>query len=82
MPHYEYHCGANGAVVEVRHGMSEALETWGDLCARAGIDPGDTAADAPVRRLMSLPVPTPGAGSSGDAGPQSCGPACACAGLN
>ncbi len=53
MPTYDYRCEANGRVVEVRHGMGETLATWGELCERAGIEPGDTPLDAPVRRLIS-----------------------------
>ncbi len=53
MPTYDYRCEANGRVVEVRHGMNETVATWGELCERAGIDPGDTPLDAPVRRLIS-----------------------------
>ncbi|MEQ8497461.1 MAG: regulator, partial [Gammaproteobacteria bacterium] len=37
MPTYDYHCHANGRVVEVRHRMSEQVGTWGELCALAGI---------------------------------------------
>jgi len=33
--------------------MAEHLSTWGELCERAGIARGRTAADAPVRKLMS-----------------------------
>jgi predicted nucleic acid-binding Zn ribbon protein len=77
MPYYEYQCTANGRTVEVRHGMSEELTTWGQLADRAAIDVGDTPADAPVQRLMSAPVPV--TGSSGDAGFQGCGTGCACA---
>ena len=53
MPTYDYRCDANGQVVEVRHGMSEVLNTWGELCERADTEPGDTPADAPVRRLIT-----------------------------
>ena len=53
MPTYDYRCDANGQVVEVSHGMNEALATWGELCARAGIDLGDTPAATPVRRLIT-----------------------------
>ncbi len=77
MPYYDYQCSANGRTIEVRHGMSEKLTTWGQLADRAAIDVGDTPADAPVRRLMSAPVPV--TGSSGDTGLQGCGSGCACA---
>ncbi|EXJ16760.1 FmdB family zinc ribbon protein [Imhoffiella purpurea] len=53
MPTYDYRCDSNGRVIEVNHRMSESLATWGDLCARAGIETGDTPADAPVHRLAT-----------------------------
>lgn len=53
MPTYDYRCEANGRVVEVRHGMNEMLETWGDLCDRAQVEMGDTAANTPVKRLIT-----------------------------
>ena len=57
MPRYDYHCRANGRLVEVSHGMSEGLATWAELCERAGIDPGDTPGDSPVERaFLSAPV--------------------------
>ncbi len=76
MPYYEYHCGANGRTVEVRHSMSEVLTTWGEVVERSGVPVDTTAADAPVNRLMSAPVPL--AGSGGDQGFQGCGGGCAC----
>ena len=56
MPTYIYHCEANGAAVEVFHGMTEDLETWGELCERAECDPGETPADAPVHRQIFAPA--------------------------
>jgi hypothetical protein len=53
MPTYDYCCDTNGRVLEVNHRMSESLATWGELCARAGIDRGDTPIDAPVHRLAT-----------------------------
>jgi hypothetical protein len=53
MPTYDYACAANGRVVEVSHRMSEDLITWGELCAKAGIERGNTPADAPVKRLAT-----------------------------
>lgn len=53
MPTYDYRCAANNRVVEVNHRMSETISTWGELCARAGIELGDTPADAPVERLAT-----------------------------
>lgn len=77
MPYYEYHCGTNGRTLEVRHGMSERLETWGQVVELAGDELGATPADAPVERLMSAPVPL--TGSARDSGVQGCGQGCACA---
>jgi hypothetical protein len=77
MPCYEYHCTANGRTLEVRHSMAERLTTWGEVVDRAGVEAGDTPADAPVERLISTPVPL--TGSDGDAGFEGCGPTCACA---
>jgi hypothetical protein len=53
MPKYDYLCAANGRTVEVQHRMSEEVATWGDLCRRAGIEPGDTPADAPVEKTFT-----------------------------
>jgi len=84
MPYYEYHCGTNGQTLEVRHGMSERLSTWGELTELTDVEPGDTPSDAPIERLMSAPVPLSGssAGPSGDSGFQGCGSGCACAPQN
>jgi len=76
MPHYEYHCVTNGHTVEVRHGMSERLETWGELVRRAECDPGSTPTDTPVERIMSAPVPLTRSGGKQDF--QGCGSGCAC----
>jgi len=53
MPTYDYRCDANGKTVEVNHRIGEQIATWGDLCGIAGIDPGETALDIPVRRLVT-----------------------------
>lgn len=53
MPTYDYRCEANGRVVEVIHRMNDQMNTWGELCAKAGIDGGDTPADAPVTRMAT-----------------------------
>ncbi len=52
MPSYDYRCTANDQVVEVRHGIDEEIRNWGELCAAAGIDPGDTPADSPVSKVF------------------------------
>ncbi len=53
MPTYDYRCEANARIIEVRHGMNEIVRNWADLCARAGIEPGDTPGDAEVVRLIT-----------------------------
>ena len=83
MPYYEYRCAANGRTVEVRHAMSERLETWGQVTAAAGLERGETPVDAPVERLMSMAsVGHAEHASSSSAGPGpgfgGCGPGCRC----
>lgn len=53
MPSYDYRCPANGQVLEVKHRMSESVRDWGQLCALADIEPGDTPSDAPVEKLAT-----------------------------
>ncbi|GIT50877.1 MAG: hypothetical protein Ct9H300mP15_10900 [Gemmatimonadota bacterium] len=76
MPYYEYHCETNGCTLEIRHKMSEQIETWGDLVERAGVGRGETPSDTPVTKLISAPVPITGSGESQDFG--GCGSACGC----
>ena len=52
MPVYEYFCPANEQTIEVEHSMRTSLTTWSEVCAAAGLEPGPTAADAPVQRLI------------------------------
>ena len=52
MPLYDYHCEANGVMVEVHHSMSLTVKTWGDLCEAAKMELGDTPPDTPVKRLV------------------------------
>lgn len=60
MPVYEYICHANGNTVEVMHGMTEKVETWGRLCELARMDPGTTPPQTPVERLLFAPgISTP-----------------------
>lgn len=72
MPTYDYRCNDNGQVVEVKHPMSDRLKTWGELCAVAGIDPGETSADAPVERMITGGQVVKSS-SLGDAGVPPCG---------
>ncbi len=74
---YDYYCEANDQTVEVRHSMSETVRTWGELCEVAGLESGDTPADAPLRRLMSAPVPLTGGSTDSSSGPV-CGTSCGC----
>ena len=53
MPKYDYTCDENGLIFEITHPMGEKVETWGEVCGHAGIDPGDTALDSPVRRIYT-----------------------------
>lgn len=80
MPTYDYHCEENARTVTVQHGMKDAIQTWGELCQRAGLDPNNTPATAPVERIISggiaLPIASaspalPMAGCCGH--PSSCG---------
>ncbi|MEO0514940.1 MAG: zinc ribbon domain-containing protein [Planctomycetota bacterium] len=59
MPTYQYHCTDNQKTLEVIHGMTRNVETWGDLCALAEHDPGQTPADTPVERLMGTGMVLP-----------------------
>lgn len=51
MPMYDYHCAANDKTIQVTHRMSEEVKTWGEVCARANLELGDTPADAPVHKV-------------------------------
>jgi hypothetical protein len=53
MPTYDYHCPVNDKIVEVKHRISESVNSWGELCQLAGIEVGDTPADAPVEKLIT-----------------------------
>jgi len=85
VPTYDYHCDTNGRTVEVRHRMSESLATWGEVCARAGIEAGETPADAPVHRLATggnvITSNNLGSGAAPACGPSGCCPTGVC-GLN
>jgi predicted nucleic acid-binding Zn ribbon protein len=52
MPTYDYHCPANGRVVEVSHKMAEKIATWGELCEKAGLALDGTSRRARVEKLM------------------------------
>jgi predicted nucleic acid-binding Zn ribbon protein len=80
MPTYDYYCERNGRTVEVSHRMAEALRTWGELCARAGLAPGATPADAPVRRLISGAAILTGPSRAAAPAMADCGAGAACCG--
>lgn len=75
MPTYDYVCAANGKVLEVKHGINESIATWGEVCARANVDPGETPTDTPVRRLATGGQVVKSS-SLGSAPPCASGPCC------
>ena len=83
MPTYEYYCPENGRTVEAMHGMTTTLETWGEVCERAEVEPGPTPADTPVEKLLGAgmvvarrEVPDPGACTGPTPGGGCCGGMC------
>ena len=84
MPTYDYYCSGNGKTIEVFHGISRKLETWGELCELAGEDVGETSSDSPLERLLGTgilidsrggkePGPGPAAAGGGCSRPGGCG---------
>lgn len=80
MPTYDYFCEQNARTVSIQHSMKEKVLNWGELCQRAGLEPGSTPADAAVERIISggiaLPIasPAPSLPMAGCCGkPSSCG---------
>ncbi len=74
MPTYDYLCESNGVRLEVKHKMEQTIATWGDLSQLAGVSPGDTPLDAPVKKLITaaavvnrtaLSNPEPACGNGG-----------------
>jgi predicted nucleic acid-binding Zn ribbon protein len=53
MPTYDYHCPANGRIVEVSHKMADTVATWSELCRLAGLPLDGTSGKAKVEKLMS-----------------------------
>lgn len=76
MPTYDYRCEANGQMVEVNHRMSEEVKTWGELCEKAGIEPGETPTDAPVVRMATGGNVITGSSSGGGDLPPCAGGGC------
>ena len=80
MPKYDYRCELNGQTVEVSHSMNDSVNTWGELCALAHIDSGETPADSPVHKIISGGFVATGAASQ--AASHSCStPSCCSGGL-
>ncbi|MEM8738677.1 MAG: zinc ribbon domain-containing protein [Planctomycetota bacterium] len=70
MPTYQYYCADNDRTLEVMHGMSTTVETWGELCGLAEAAPGNTPSETPVEKrlgtgmvLAKKPEPTGGPGA-------------------
>jgi hypothetical protein len=72
MPSYDYYCPANARTVEVRHGMNDNLSTWGELCEKGRIDPGDTPPASPIRRLITGGAVIGAGGSAAASEPPPC----------
>ena len=53
MPRYDYYCDANGKTIEVTHSIATKLNSWGELCAAASIEPGDTPGDKAIRIIIT-----------------------------
>jgi len=53
MPTYDYHCPANGRVIEVSHKLADKITTWGVLCRRSGLPLNGTPGNAKVERLIT-----------------------------
>ncbi len=67
MPTYDYRCESNGRVVEVMHRMNDQMHNWGELCEKAGIEPGDTPSETPVTRMATGGNVISSTSSGGDA---------------
>jgi hypothetical protein len=77
VPLYDYRCPANDRTIEVSHSMGVSISCWGELCELAAIDPGETPADSPINKLISVPAVFPKQGPQfGGAccGVEGCGP--------
>jgi hypothetical protein len=64
MSFYDYYCPANKRTVEVRHAINQKLKTWGEVCQKAGLEPGKTPLDSPVERLIAAPEVSSPTGNS------------------
>ena len=73
VPLYEYHCDNNGKTVFVRHGMTQTLRNWGEVCRLSGYEIGTTSAEAPVRSLLGGGMILVGKRSTGGNSSSCCG---------
>ena len=55
MARYDYRCDENDRTVEVVHSIAVSVDSWGELCRLAEIDPGDTPLDTSVRKIFTTP---------------------------
>ncbi|MFP5382611.1 MAG: zinc ribbon domain-containing protein [Gammaproteobacteria bacterium] len=53
MPLYDYRIGHGERMIEANHAMSASPETWGELCAAAGLPDDGTPADTPVQKVLT-----------------------------
>lgn len=81
MPKYDYRCDQNGRTVEVTHPMSDSVSTWGELCALADTEIGDTSADSPVHKIISGGFIATGASSAPAASHSCSAPSCCRGGM-
>lgn len=65
MARYDYYCEANGQTVEVVHGISQPVSSWGELCRLAKMEIGETDEGSPVRKIITTaPMANTPAGNS------------------
>lgn len=65
MSRYDYYCDANGQTIEVVHGISQQVSSWGELCILANLDKGETDEESPVRKIITMaPMANTPAGNS------------------
>ena len=81
MPFYQYHCPENGKTLEVMHGLSAHISTWGELCEAADEKPGNTPPETPVEKVIGQVGVKPGTRdtftpASGRSDGHTCGPGC------
>lgn len=80
MPTYDYRCDVNERIVEVHHGMSHRIQTWGELCEIAGIETGATEKQTPVVRLATGGNVVKSSALKNGSAPAGCNPDMCCGG--